>query len=56
MTYAYIVEDASFENIMDDPDFYLGMFDESKVLAFPELNLKNGDSLDCDTFPVLISS
>ncbi len=23
---------------------------------FPELNLKNGDSLDCKTFPVLISS
>ena len=23
---------------------------------FPELNLKNGDSLDCDTFPVLIPS
>jgi len=23
---------------------------------FPELNLKNGDSLDCDTFPLLISS
>jgi len=23
---------------------------------FPELSLKNGDSLDCDTFPVLISS
>lgn len=39
MTYAYIVEDSSFENIMDDPDFYLGMFNESKVLAFPELNL-----------------
>ena len=23
---------------------------------FPELNLKNGESLDCDTFPLLISS
>ena len=23
---------------------------------FPELNLKNGDKLDCETFPVLIPS
>ena len=46
MTYAYVVENSSFEDIMDDPDYFLEMFDESKVLAFPELNLNEEQHLE----------
>ena len=39
MTYPLVIEDASFEDIMDDPDHFVKLFRESKLLIFPELHL-----------------
>jgi alpha-ketoglutarate-dependent taurine dioxygenase len=39
MTYPLIIEDASFEDLIDDPDHFVKLFRESKLLIFPELHL-----------------
>jgi len=39
MTYPLVIEDASFEDLIDDPDHFVKLFRESKLLIFPELHL-----------------
>ncbi|MEO2158464.1 MAG: TauD/TfdA family dioxygenase [bacterium] len=39
MTYPLLIEDASFEDLIDDPDHFVKLFRESKLLIFPELHL-----------------
>jgi alpha-ketoglutarate-dependent taurine dioxygenase len=39
MTYPLVIEDASFEDLIDDSDHFVKLFRESKLLIFPELHL-----------------
>ena len=39
MTYPLVIEDVSFEDLIDDPDHFVKLFRESKLLIFPELHL-----------------
>ena len=39
MTYPLLIEDASFEDLIDDPDHFVKLFRESKLLIFPEPHL-----------------
>ena len=46
MTYPLVIEDASFEDLIDDPDHFVKLFRESKLLIFPELHLSEAQNAE----------